>query len=232
MICLNRKILKILALIFMILDHIGYLFPFAEFIFLRVIGRLAAPIFFYCLIDGFYNSKNKLQYSLRLGLWGVQMGITNVMLQHSFKHPYSEFSFLRPNIFLSLLCSILIIWALDELKKDKSKYYLLGGIVSLSALSLLTEAGLLGLSMTYIFYYSRNNIKKLNCSFSILSFISIFLYSPVQGFMILALLPINLYNGDLGKYSKKLNEFFYYIYPLHLWILYIISANYFNNIIS
>ena len=42
---------------------------------------------------------------------------------------------------------------------------------------------------------------------------------PVQGFAVLALLPIWLYNGEKGRRSKALQTGFYLFYPIHMLIL-------------
>jgi len=43
--------LKILALVFMVIDHIGLFFPDAP-IWFRYIGRMSAPIFIFCMVTG------------------------------------------------------------------------------------------------------------------------------------------------------------------------------------
>ena len=42
---------------------------------------------------------------------------------------------------------------------------------------------------------------------------------PTQGFAVLALIPIWLYNGKKGRSSKALQYGFYAFYPVHLLIL-------------
>ena len=42
---------------------------------------------------------------------------------------------------------------------------------------------------------------------------------PLQGFAILAFLPIALYNGEKGKGGKSLQYGSYIFYPLHMLIL-------------
>jgi hypothetical protein len=42
-----------------------------------------------------------------------------------------------------------------------------------------------------------------------------------QWMMILAIIPLAMYNGQLGKSMKG---FFYAFYPLHIWILYILAS--------
>lgn len=59
------NLLKILAMVFMTIDHIGYFF-FPNQIGWRVIGRLAAPIFTYLIVQGVRNTSNLPLYVIRL----------------------------------------------------------------------------------------------------------------------------------------------------------------------
>jgi cell division protein FtsW (lipid II flippase) len=47
---------------------------------------------------------------------------------------------------------------------------------------------------------------------------------PQQGFAVLALIPIWLYHGRQGYHSKPFQYICYAFYPVHMLILYIISA--------
>ena len=62
--------LKIIAIIIMIIDHIGlYLYNDLSqntYYLLRSIGRMAMPIFVYLIIQGFFYTKNLIKYILRI----------------------------------------------------------------------------------------------------------------------------------------------------------------------
>ncbi len=63
--------IKWIALILMVIDHIGgFLFP--ETVVFRWIGRLSAPLFLFCLVHGIGHTKNKKKYLLRL--YGFAVG--------------------------------------------------------------------------------------------------------------------------------------------------------------
>jgi len=62
--------LKIIALATMIIDHVGaVLFP--QYLVLRVIGRLAFPIYVYLLAEGFRHTKKPGRFLMRLGLFAL-----------------------------------------------------------------------------------------------------------------------------------------------------------------
>lgn len=68
--------LKYLAMILMILDHIHYFFGFTGKIPLLFskLGRLAAPLFLFCVIEGFTHTHDRKKYFLRIYLLSVIMG--------------------------------------------------------------------------------------------------------------------------------------------------------------
>ena len=68
--------LKYLALALMVLDHIHYFFAFTGNIplFFSQLGRLAAPLFLFCIIEGFAHTHDRRKYVLRIYLLSVLMG--------------------------------------------------------------------------------------------------------------------------------------------------------------
>ena len=62
-------VLKILASAFMLIDHIGAVFPAPDFF--RYIGRMAFPIYLYLIAEGCTYSKNINKYAQRLGLFAI-----------------------------------------------------------------------------------------------------------------------------------------------------------------
>lgn len=68
--------LKLLALSLMLLDHIHYFFGFTGAIPLIFtwLGRLSAPLFLFCLVEGWAHTHSKKRYFLRIWLLGAAMG--------------------------------------------------------------------------------------------------------------------------------------------------------------
>ena len=67
---LSRDVLKIIAVLAMLIDHVGKLF-FPEVLFLQILGRLAFPIFAFFIAEGFYYTKNKVQYLFTILVFAV-----------------------------------------------------------------------------------------------------------------------------------------------------------------
>ncbi|MCR5089729.1 MAG: conjugal transfer protein TraX [Oscillospiraceae bacterium] len=97
--------LKIIALIFMVIDHIGVIF-FPDTYELRVLGRIAFPLYAWCLVVGFYYTHSVPKYMLRLAFVGV---ISQPLYVLAIGHPWA-----KPNIFLTLLMGLAVLWAIRE----------------------------------------------------------------------------------------------------------------------
>ena len=61
----------------MILDHIHYFFSFTGKIplFFSWIGRLAAPLFLFCIVEGFLHTHDRKKYFLRIYAIAIFMGL-------------------------------------------------------------------------------------------------------------------------------------------------------------
>ena len=62
---LSGNALKILGALSMLADHVGLMF-FPEVTALRIVGRLAYPIFAYMIAEGCAHTRNRRRYFLRI----------------------------------------------------------------------------------------------------------------------------------------------------------------------
>lgn len=73
---LTGTTLKLMALVLMLLDHIHYFFEFTGAIplWFSMAGRLSAPLFLFCTVEGFAHTHDRRRYFRRSGLflpgWG------------------------------------------------------------------------------------------------------------------------------------------------------------------
>lgn len=93
----RNDVLKLLALLTMLVDHIGYLFFPHEMLF-RTIGRIAFPIFAFQLAEGFRHTSNRSAYAGRLALFAVISAVP-----YAFFNPELQFDPLTMNIMVLLL---------------------------------------------------------------------------------------------------------------------------------
>ncbi len=128
---LNRdtNLLKLVAMISMLIDHTGKMF-FPQYRIMRIIGRLAFPLYAYCIAVGGVYSKNKLKYLSRILLVGlISQPFYAVALAHTVPAMYAvrfadnplgavmNFyvqSWAMPNIMLTLALGLMLIWSLRE----------------------------------------------------------------------------------------------------------------------
>ncbi len=62
--------LKIIAITTMLIDHIGYVI-FPDLIILRIIGRLAFPLFAFLITEGYCHTSNFNKYLARLAILAI-----------------------------------------------------------------------------------------------------------------------------------------------------------------
>ena len=125
----DTNLLKLIAMVTMLIDHTGKMF-FSQYRVMRVIGRVAFPIYAYCIAVGCVYSKDRLKYLGRIVLMGlisqpfyaVAMDhATRAMYSLSFRtnpvsavvHFYVE-SFAHPSIMLTLALGLMFIWTLRD----------------------------------------------------------------------------------------------------------------------
>lgn len=113
--------LKILALLFMVLDHIGLFFPNTPNWF-RYIGRMSAPLFIFCMVIGFSYTKNKKVYLIRMYIFGLGMGVLDYIL-----NCFADGDLINNNIFVTLFSAAMLITIIEYIRKKhpKSLTYLL-----------------------------------------------------------------------------------------------------------
>ena len=71
---MNTFTLKMIALICMVINHTGLYFPGAP-VWFGWIGRLAYPLFLFCMIWGYHYTRSRGRYLLRLYLMSVFMTV-------------------------------------------------------------------------------------------------------------------------------------------------------------
>ncbi|MFA9396939.1 MAG: TraX family protein [Clostridiaceae bacterium] len=226
---MNNTQLKILACFIMLIDHIGAIF-FPDYFILRLIGRLAFPIFAYLIAMGYTYTHNIKNYFRRLILFAL---ISQIPFYLAFKNEIGNSLYL--NIFFTLFLGLLSLYFYDKL--DNNIKYLSPFIFGLIAEFISTDYGLFGVLTIFLFYLFKDNFKKLVFSQIILNILNSLSYVFIilsenynisifsvqvwnECFSLFALFFIFIYNKKKGKGLKYI---FYIFYPLHLLILFLIE---------
>lgn len=247
---LSNYSLKMIAIVFMLIDHINTYLGQSLYLPLWIawLGRFVAPLFVYLLIEGFFYTRNRWRYLRRLLLATGVMAIGNIvynLISKSYINPYDQqinyFNFLGPqNIFLTLTLIFALLMLFENFKEAKLIGKLLGllSILVTAFLLLFSEGGIYLLPITLIMYAARKTkLPQINY-IGITLFTLALLFLAVQShtgdqslyayltfdneFMMITVLPfIYLYNHQRGGTGRPFEKyFFYFFYPIHLWILY------------
>lgn len=214
-------VLKIIALITMLFDHVGYAI-FNKFSFMNYIGRLSFPLFAFMITEGFTHTKNLRKYFYRLLIFAVISQIPYMLFISNFSNVFTL------NILFTLTLGLLAITVYDK-SKNKLLGFLFVIICATSADFLHLDYGWFGIAIIFVFYIFKDKKIYMNLFFIIATFINYF-YNYITTFRIeylfiilfctLSLIPINLYNEKKGKNTKY---FLYFFYPIHLIVLYILT---------
>ena len=103
---LNSLHLKLLAMVTMLIDHMGFtLFPYA--LWMRCVGRLAFPIFCFLIAEGCAHTHDKKRYAARLLVFAV-LSEPAFDLMHGV-----WFTMDYQNVLWTLLLGALVCWAVE-----------------------------------------------------------------------------------------------------------------------
>lgn len=220
-------LLKLIALFFMIIDHIGVYFIKNEELnaLFRLFGRISAPLFFFLFTVGFIKTKNREKYGKRLFISAIIMYMGNVIINYIFNIDISA------NILLTLSLGFIFLQNLELNKNNKIKCIVIGALIC-SLFYFVEYSYLALLCITTFYFYNKalENFNKNKCNmFLLIIYSAISIIYPfvtknhIQCFMILSILPIIYYNGKQGKTNKFIKSFYYIFYVLHIWTFEIIS---------
>ena len=248
---MSTLVLKIIACVTMVLDHIGYTWGID---WLRLVGRLAFPIFAYLIYNGYRHTSSKWKYALRLALFAITSQI-----------PFSLFCYgtlwhHKGNVFFTLLAALLCLWSVDCMGRHKIlRWFCWIPTAVICALYikgiLVSDYGAIGVLMILVFYLcdrkglgwklltivgflcAEYHMYLISCARSVVFLLlgktcSFPVMSDWQATQVWALLSLPLifaYNGRKGPspkckpIAKLLQLGFYLFYPLHMVILWFLS---------
>lgn len=227
---MNGRWLKYLALITMVIDHVGH-FLLPDLIILRVIGRLAFPIFTYLFAQSARSTSNRLNFGIRL-------------IIAAFVGQVIMFIFGATEI-ISIFFLFTLALAMFELIDRGYRWSL---IIFASIAELFgVDYGAYGIFVLYFFYqfHNQKNVQMISYILVTLFYAFLPLLNPdiwpylgqifseffstswryfIQVLSVLALIPIYFTHTQKPKaLPKPFNTFekyfFYVFYPLHIALL-------------
>lgn len=241
---LSTNALKILAVLFMFIDHIGLIFfevpsPLGDTqigsildVPFRVVGRCAFPLFLFCLIEGYKHTSDKLNYMKRLSLFAV---ISEV--PYDLGNYHKIWSWQGCNVMVTMFMIISTLYAFEFLseKIKDSVNVRISCIITVCIICVIIhfispDYGIggyfAGLALYLIPMVKKLQQKYMPDRLKLIaiygSIILLIIFCNVTEMFALADIPlIKSYNGQKGKSMKW---FFYLFYPLHFVLLYGIYA--------
>lgn len=208
---LNSFQLKWIAVITMVIDHVGAVLYPQEIVF-RVIGRTAFPIFCFLVVEGFLHTRDVRKYMLRLGIFAL---ISEMPYDLAFRG--NMFDTYRQNVFFTLVLGVFLMYLLE---KSHQMPVRAGAVLLVMCVAelLRTDYGSAGILLIFLYYSFREKRSTglwLGAAWNFLAGVS------VQCYGVLATPFLVFYNGERGP---KIKYFFYVFYPAHLLVLYALKT--------
>lgn len=231
--CINSFILKMIAIITMVIDHVGaVLFPMN--MMFRYIGRISFPLFVFLLVEGSIHTRKIRKYELRMFLFAF---ISEIPFDLAFSNEIVNIH--SQNVFWTLGIGLVMLDLIQNgafyIKQHRSDLiqeawiesqpipiiwqFIVVAVCSCVAQVLQTDYGAGGILMIYLVWMTHENVPAQAVSFAV---IAILFFGVVELPGVIAFLPILLYNGKKGPSAKYI---FYAFYPVHLFLLHLIQAS-------
>jgi len=202
-----------IAMLTMLIDHIGAVF-FPDQQWLRIIGRIAFPLYAYLMVIGYQRTRSYTKYVLRVALLAA---ISQPMYQWAFDTKHF-------NIIVTLLVGLILFKLMDAAAKN-TIIQCLGVITALFAAEWFSlDYGAYGLALMLIFRYASR--ERMVLYHGLLEL----LYLLVWGIQFFSLI-VTCFISFLPNWVKKVDQInvprwlWRSFYPLHLLIIAIISYN-------
>lgn len=220
---LSQEGLKAIACVTMLLDHIGAIFVpgYYTYYILRILGRIAFPIYCFLLVEGVYHTRSPRKYALRLSLGAV---ISEIPFDLAF---YGGPTLAHQNVMLTLLLGFCVV----EAGKRLPGWIQFPAALALAWLAewLGTDYGAWGVVLIFLFSLARQQhwpkwalVPVMGAVLLAMDSAAVpFLWGlPIELFGLAALIPIFFYSGQKRRAGQGSRLLGYGFYPGHLLVLY------------
>jgi hypothetical protein len=234
---ISSATLHIIAMISMLIDHsMKTVITSDSWIF--VLGRVAFPVFAFMAAEGYFYTHNFRKYVGRILVFAVLSEVPYDLMKTGM--PVDMYD---QNVLWTFLLALICMRLMDLVKLKGIRWLTILGNIVISLAGIM--AGMLfvvdysgmGVFMVLIFYFFRERKWwSMLIQFILLAIINIALLGgmgygvmigtvefPLQGFALLALIPIWLYHGRQGYHSKPSQYICYAFYPVHMLLLFLLS---------
>lgn len=218
---ISQEGLKIIACVTMLLDHTGA--TILPSMGLRIIGRLAFPIYCFLLAEGVAHTRNPKRYGLRLFIGALLAEIPFDLLF------FGRLTLEHQSVMVTLLLGFLMaVWY-----KKRGKMLLPFAVCFFAAELLGTDYSGFGVALIALFVLSRGKPRAFLIQLVGMALIMLLMGSyvlsfgavriPIQVFALPAMILIYFYSGEKSTGNVWIQRAFYLFYPVHLTVLLIVT---------
>ena len=224
---LSGSWLKVLAMLTMLIDHLGAFYFIYDpqffqplftighhhvtlYFLARLVGRMAFPIFAFLIVEGFLHTHDRVKYGRNLLLFAFLSEVPWNLVHSGTWHYGSQ------NVMFTLFLGYLGLCAIEYYRNDiRRQVFALLLLLVLSVL-LRSDYGCSGYGFILMLYALRHRP----------------LLQAVVGSCMLggrwmvapAFIPINMYNGQRGFIQGSVSKYLFYLfYPVHLFLIYLLQ---------
>lgn len=241
--CLNANTIKLIAIVAMTIDHLAWLFypgypkeivP----VLLHVIGRITCPIMCYFIAEGYFYTKDINKYTKRLFLFAFISHFAYILASNNYIDIKSFIPFYYGNVLDQTSVMFSLAWGLvmlrvvhsENIKESMKVIY----ILLICLISFPSDWSCIASLCILAFGTNRNNFKTqlkwmlfyVGIYAIVYAFALDVVYGIIQLGVVFAIPILAMYNGKRGC-SKQVNTwmkyFFYFYYPLHLFVIGVIK---------
>ncbi len=215
---LDGTTLKLIAMVSMVLDHVGDSF-FPDQVWMRALGRIAMPIFAFCISEGFAHTHDKQRYLLRMGVFALVSEVPFDLVTAGV-----PLEFTHQNIMATFFWAILGLMLFERItgegasKGNRVAGFIMLGVFAMLSLLLGFDYSMIGCGLVFVFYLLREK-GLLIATAAAAAYHVVLRNMGIYWFGLLGFLPVLLYNGQRGRGLKWL---FYLFYPCHLLLIWLL----------
>ncbi|MBQ7599137.1 MAG: hypothetical protein IJU57_00495 [Clostridia bacterium] len=230
---MTALVLKLIAAFSMLCDH-ACIMVFPQLSFLRIIGRLAFPIYAFFIAEGFLHTRNRLKYFLRIFVFGILCQIVFFIVERR----------MYLGVLITFSISIILMWLYERARNSIASslsgekrspavrdgaFFVLGAALSFLLCRFVeVDYGFIGIMIPVCTSISKDRKIRLlgfgTCLCALCIYECVAHKSFIQLASLAALPLLALYNGETGtRPGSRFKYFFYIFYAAHFIVLYLLS---------
>ncbi len=237
---LNRDVIKYIAMITMLLNHIAHVFLTQGTVLHEVfedVGYFTAPVMCYFLVEGYAYTRSKCRYGMRLLIFTVisQLPFYLALRLGTVGLPFTM------NMFYTLFCSFLILVAREKIANPRWRGAVCGMLI---LVTIIGDWQIFAAFLVYLLAEDWGDKKKMMQHYCVIALVYCLFITRnymwenyglpasifhgilgCMGIVAAGVTVLFLYNGKRAEHGRNFSKWFFYIfYPAHLLILYLAAV--------